>query len=101
MLCLRSFISFGVVVHSPHLVLTKSLVEDSIGVLLPVLEVPSHCILVVVKLDLLVDQLLELTSLQTVELEVEVKWRHGLLLNRLIGLSMQFSQEGMGKSVLN
>lgn len=90
MLCHRSFVSFGVVVHSPHLVLPKSLVENTVGMLLTVLEVLGHCILIVVKLDFFVDQLLELTSLQTVELKVEIVWRHCLLLDGLIGFGVQF-----------
>jgi len=54
---------FSRAVHSSHLIFAVLLVQDSIGVILSVLEIVGNCGFIVVELDLVVDELLKFTSL--------------------------------------
>ena len=87
MLCVRSI---SCLIHSPHSVLTESLVEDTIRVLLPILHVLINCFLVVIELNFVINEGLVLVSAKRIKLKVKIKSWHHLFFTRFIRLLVSF-----------
>jgi hypothetical protein len=77
-----------VFVHCPQSVLAKLLEQGAIRVLLLDFQILVYSRLTVVQLDLVVDQLLVLVGLKTVQFKIEVETRHWTT----TGLIVQYMQ---------
>lgn len=95
-----NFQLFVVFVHGPQSVFPELLEQGAVWVLLLDFQVLVHGCLAVVQLNFIVDQLLILVGLKTIQLKVKVETRHRLA-TRLIIRYMQFLHVGVRQSLLD